>query len=91
MVAKAPPVNTATPQKSMPLDSDAQPEVTNGLKFGVLIASLIIPVIGIILGIYFMNNSNLNKKAVGKSWLITGIIMAVIWFMFSMIPMTLDY
>jgi uncharacterized membrane protein YvbJ len=46
--------------------------VSQGLKIGVAVASLIIPLIGIILGIIYMLDSNPQKNAAGRLWLLVG-------------------
>ena len=50
------------------------------LKYGILAGSLIIPFIGIIMGIiYIVQGETEDKKDVGKLWLIGGIVMMVIY------------
>lgn len=62
-------------------------QVTDGLRIGVIIGTLFIPLLGIIMGIIFMQDSNPNKKAVGKTWLYVGLgVMA-----FSLICVCMSY
>ena len=49
------------------------------LKNGMLVASIVIPIVGIVAGIIFLLDKNPEKKAAGKLWLIVGIIAAVVW------------
>lgn len=46
--------------------------VSVGLKIGIIIATLFIPLIGIVMGGIYMYNQDPSKKAVGKLWLIVG-------------------
>jgi uncharacterized membrane protein YvbJ len=55
--------------------------VSQGLKVGISIASVFIPLIGIIMGIIFVVDANPEKKATGKLWLIVSGIMMVVWCM----------
>ena len=47
--------------------------VTDGLKIGIIIGSVFIPLLGIIMGVIYMNDRSPAKKAVGKTWLYIGI------------------
>lgn len=53
--------------------------VTPGMKTGMIIASIVLPLIGIIMGIVYLMDPNPEKKQAGKLWLIIGIIAAVVW------------
>jgi hypothetical protein len=48
-------------------------DVTQGLKIGIIIGTVIIPLLGIIMGLVYMNDPNPTKKAAGKTWLYVGI------------------
>ncbi|MFZ7943950.1 MULTISPECIES: hypothetical protein [Bacillaceae] len=58
--------------------------MSGGLKALLYILSFLIPVVGIILGIIWMNDQDLEKKAIGKTCLIVGIVAIVLscicWF-----------
>ncbi|CAH2714459.1 hypothetical protein BACCIP111895_01622 [Neobacillus rhizosphaerae] len=58
--------------------------MSGGLKALLYIVSFFIPVVGIILGIIWMNDQDLEKKAIGKTCLIVGIVSIVLscicWF-----------
>ncbi len=47
--------------------------VSQGLKIGIIVGSVFIPILGIIMGIIFMNDPNPEKKKAGKLWLMVGI------------------
>ena len=48
------------------LDGEAVPQ---GLKVGILIGSIFMPLLGIIMGAIYMNDPDLEKKKVGRLWL----------------------
>ncbi|MBU8878502.1 hypothetical protein BGM26_05800 [Bacillus sp. FJAT-29790] len=67
--------------------------MSDGQKVLFYLLSFFIPVVGIVLGIIWMNDQDLDKKSVGKNCLITAIIATVLscvcWFAlsaFSMLP-----
>jgi hypothetical protein len=49
------------------------------MKNGMIAASIIFPIVGIVVGVVFLNDANPEKKAAGKLWLIIGCIAAVVW------------
>jgi zinc-ribbon domain len=53
--------------------------VSSELKIGIIIGTLFIPLLGIILGIVFMNDALPEKNAVGRIWLYTGIGAIVLY------------
>lgn len=55
--------------------------VSDGLKWGVAIGSVLIPIIGLVMGIIYLNDANPEKKAVAKVWFIA----AGIGFLFYML------
>ncbi|WP_286229601.1 hypothetical protein [Neobacillus mesonae] len=61
--------------------------MSGGLKFLLYLVSFLIPIVGIILGIIWMNDQELDKKAVGKNCLIVAIVSIVLscvcWFALS--------
>ena len=59
--------------------SPSQQVVSNELKIGIIIAAVIIPLIGIIMGWIYMSDQNPSKKAVGKTWLIVGSASAILY------------
>lgn len=62
-------------------------EVSGGLKALLYILSFFIPVVGLIVGIIWMNGEDLEKKAIGKTCLIISIVAIVLscicWFALS--------
>jgi uncharacterized membrane protein YvbJ len=56
-----------------------QQPVSNELKIGIIIASVIVPLLGIIMGWIYMSDANPSKKAVGKTWLIVGSSAAILY------------
>ena len=76
------PVAAAAPPKPAPSVSEAPKDtgvVTQGMKTGMLIASIVLPLIGIVMGIIYLVDDNPEKKQAGKLWLIVGIVAAVVW------------
>lgn len=61
--------------------------MSGGLKALLYILSFFIPVVGIILGIIWMNDQDMEKKAIGKTCLTVGIVSIVLscicWFALS--------
>jgi uncharacterized membrane protein YvbJ len=51
-------------------------EVSQGLKVGIILGTVLIPLLGIIMGLVYMNDPKPAKKAVGKIWLFVGIGVA---------------
>ena len=47
--------------------------VPPGLKVGIIIGTVLIPLLGIIMGLIYMNDPNPQKKATGRIWLYVGI------------------
>ena len=64
-------------------------EVSQGLKTGIIVGSIFIPLLGIIMGAIYMNDPNLEKKKVGRLWLYVGIgvfaLECICFFVFGMI------
>jgi zinc-ribbon domain len=74
LVATDPP----SPARSSGYSSTADEPVSDGLKIGVIVGSLFIPLLGIIMGLIYMKDRSPAKQAVGKTWLYVGIgVLAV--------------
>ena len=58
--------------------------VPSGLKLGIGISSVIIPLLGFIMGIIYMIDSNPAKKSAGKLWLLLGVAGMVMYCVFGM-------
>jgi hypothetical protein len=48
------------------------------MKIGIIVGTVFIPLLGIVMGLIYMNDANPEKKAVGKLWLYVGIGMTVL-------------
>lgn len=63
---------------------NGQPAVTDGMKYGILAASVFIPFVGLIMGIIYMaQNDSEEKKDVGKLWLFGSLGIMVVYFLLS--------
>ena len=67
----------AEPTPSVPATA-ASGAVSKELKIGIIVGTVLIPLLGIIMGLIYMNDPNPEKKAVGKLWLYVGIGMCVL-------------
>ena len=72
--------NTSQQQEAVVVDT-TEPEVSPGLKWGILAATIFIPLIGFVMGLVYLlqQNNSEEKKSVGKMWLITSIVLGVIY------------
>lgn len=58
--------------------------VSDGMKYGVLVATLFVPFIGLIMGIiYMVQGESEAKKDVGKLWLYASIAVMVFYLIMS--------
>ncbi|MCB1986611.1 MAG: zinc-ribbon domain-containing protein [Burkholderiales bacterium] len=55
-----------------------KPAVSPGLNIGIIIGTLIFPIIGIAMGFTYMRKPHPDAKKAGKTWLILGAIMLLI-------------
>lgn len=46
------------------------PLVSDGLKWGVAIGSVLLPLIGLVMGVIYLSDANPEKKAAAKLWFI---------------------
>ena len=67
------------PSDPSPPGASATPAVSTEMKIGIIIATLVIPLLGIILGIIFLADANPQKKTVGRLWLLVGIGVIVLY------------
>jgi uncharacterized membrane protein YvbJ len=67
----------AQPTPSVPV-TPTTGAVSKELKIGIIVGSVFIPLLGIIMGLIYMNDPNPEKKAVGKLWLYVGIGVIVL-------------
>jgi uncharacterized membrane protein YvbJ len=68
------PVSAPEPVQPVP----ATGAVSKELKIGIIVGTVFIPLLGIIMGLIYMNDANPEKKAVGKLWLYVGLGMIVL-------------
>lgn len=62
-----------TPAPPNPPNPQPTGVVSKEMKNGIAIGSVIVPLLGIIMGAIYMNDANPEKKAVGKFWLMVGL------------------
>jgi uncharacterized membrane protein YvbJ len=61
-------------------DTQSTPQiVSQEMKVIMIIASIIIPLVGVIMGLIYMADPNPSKKAAGKIWLIVGIGASLVY------------
>ncbi|MFE8702808.1 hypothetical protein ACFYKX_19575 [Cytobacillus sp. FJAT-54145] len=72
--------------------------MSSGLRVVVYLLSFFVPVVGLVLGIVWMNDQDPEKKQIGKTCLIIGIVSIVLscicWFAattFSVLPAFVGY
>ncbi len=53
----------------------SQPTVSTGLNIGVLLATLIFPIVGIAMGFTYLRKGYTSTTKAGKTWLITGTLI----------------
>jgi uncharacterized membrane protein YvbJ len=68
--APAPPINGAP--------------ISEGLKIGIIVATIVIPLVGFIMGLIYMNDQNAEKKKAGRTWLYVAIGASVLWCVISL-------
>jgi hypothetical protein len=67
------PVKAASPAPAVPAPPGESAAVSQGLKVGIIVGSVFVPLLGIIMGAIYQNDPNPEKKQVGRLWLYTGI------------------
>lgn len=58
--------------------SNQQPTVSTGLNVGILLATIIFPIVGIAMGFSYLRKGHASTIKAGKTWLIAGVIMLII-------------
>lgn len=56
-------------------------EVSNEMNIAIIVASIFIPLVGLIMGIIYMNDKDIKKQKTGKVWLWVGIGMVIFWIL----------
>ena len=74
-------LTAAAPPPPAPTGSSAG--VRTETKVIVIVATVIIPLVGIIMGIVYMNSGDPGKKAVGRTWLLVGIGIMLVYCILS--------
>ena len=69
----------STPPPEAGAVAAGKPAVTNELKWGIVAGSVLLPLVGIVMGIVYWMDANPEKKAVGKLWLWTGIGLGILY------------
>jgi hypothetical protein len=59
------PMQTAAP----PTPPPGGQVVSQGMKIGIIVGSIFIPLLGIVMGAIYMNDPNPEKKKIGRLWL----------------------
>jgi len=72
------------PPPAPPLPIPPEEGVSEGLKIGMVIGSIILPLVGIIMGAIYMNNPSPAKKKVGKLWLFISIGASIFWCLYTL-------
>ena len=82
-ISQAPPLRSAAagPVHAEVVDLEVrQGTVSDALKWGIVAASVLIPLVGIIMGIvYLASGDSEEKKSTGRLWLIAGLVIGVFW------------
>lgn len=81
---QTPPTRTASAAPARPVTSaSALPAgdevVSSEMKIGIAVASVILPVVGIVMGIIYIASSSASRKAAGRLWLIVGGAMTIFY------------
>ncbi len=58
--------------------------VSSGMNIGIIVASLFIPIVGLIMGFIYLRDSHPAKKKAGRTWLWVGGGAAVFWILASL-------
>ena len=53
--------------------SASESSVSDGLKFGVVAGSVLMPILGIIMGLIYVNDPSAERQKAGKLWLWTSV------------------
>jgi uncharacterized membrane protein YvbJ len=75
---------TSEPEGSpvTPVSRQRRPDdeaVSTELKIGIAIATAVIPLIGIVMGIMYLTSTSPSKKAAGRLWLIVAGVMFLLY------------
>ena len=59
----------------------AEPVISETMNIGIIVGSVILPLIGIVMGTIYLRDGNPDKNKAGKIWLAVGIGAAVVWLL----------
>lgn len=82
------PMRTIAPEPTS-VQASTRPSVSKELKLGIAVATVVFPIVGIVMGIIYMVDSDPAKKSAGRLWLSVAGIMILIYCFLSLL--TLDY
>ena len=77
------PIQTPGPLTHPPPPAPGSTAVSQGMKIGISIGTIIVPLLGLIMGGIYMADANPEKKAAGKLWLLIGAGMIVLYCLFT--------
>ncbi|HBV20290.1 MAG TPA: zinc ribbon domain-containing protein [Nitrosomonas sp.] len=63
-----------------------KPVVSSGLNIGIIIATIIFPIVGIAMGFTYLRKEHPDAKQAGKTWLILGVVV----FLINILMISLD-
>jgi hypothetical protein len=75
------------PARAVPLSETSRAgaeagRVSNGLKYGILVGSLLIPILGVGMGlVYWLRPGDEERKALGRLWFFVGLALTVFYAM----------
>lgn len=72
-VAQAAP-STPEPRRAAPQQTAPEAQVSIGLHILIIVATVLIPLVGLIMGVIYIRSDSPAKKKAGKVWLTVGII-----------------
>ena len=75
------PLRMAPPPPPPPPPPGSEPIVSNGMKWGITAGTVVFPLLGLVMGVIYMRDPNLEKKAVGKLWLGVGIGVVMLYIL----------
>lgn len=58
--------------------------VSQGMKIGISIGTIVIPLLGLIMGAIYMADANREKKSAGKLWLLIGAGMILLYCLIAL-------
>jgi uncharacterized membrane protein YvbJ len=58
--------------------------VSSGLNIGIIIASLFMPIVGLVMGFIYFRDPNPAKKKAGRTWLWVGAGAGLFWILASL-------